>query len=151
MIHLLAVWRKRSSYRPPHKLGARDRLLFGNLIQQLEIFFGNVNECTHDASYDIQIIYHHETEEYIKSGVFKIPKAEPGTPGNVLEEKDGELGFVVSHPFHDETMEWMGHPTFKGAPPAECLLVRDFREQLESFADSFPIFYLFVPWAIPLP
>ena len=25
-------------------------------------------------------------------------------------EKDGGLRFVVSHPFHDKTVEWMGHP-----------------------------------------
>jgi hypothetical protein len=113
MIHLLAVRRQRSSYRPPHKLGARDRLIFGYLIQQLEIFFGNVNECAHDTSCDIQTIYHHETEKYIKSGVSQIPKAEPGTPGNVLEGKDGGLGFVVSHPFRQERgMD--GAPSFYG-------------------------------------
>jgi hypothetical protein len=25
-------------------------------------------------------------------------------------ENDGGVRFVVSHPFHDETVEWMGHP-----------------------------------------
>jgi hypothetical protein len=28
----------------------------------------------------------------------------------LIGERPGWLGFVVSHPFHDETVKWMGHP-----------------------------------------
>jgi len=29
-------------------------------------------------------------------------------------ELGGEYGFAASHPFHDETVEWMGHSGFIG-------------------------------------
>jgi hypothetical protein len=28
----------------------------------------------------------------------------------------GHIGAVVSHPFHDEAVKWMGHPGFAGQP-----------------------------------
>jgi hypothetical protein len=31
----------------------------------------------------------------------------------VLEEKDGGMRFVVSHPFHDETVERVGQPALR--------------------------------------
>jgi hypothetical protein len=57
MVHLPAVRRKRGRDGLPYKLGPRDGELFGNLRQQLEIFFRNVNKRAHGASSDIHKVY----------------------------------------------------------------------------------------------
>ena len=34
----------------------------------------------------------------------------PATCGGAKRSLFARMGFVVTHPFHDETVEWMGHP-----------------------------------------
>jgi hypothetical protein len=61
--------RQRVGHSPPYQFRPGDRAPFGNFIQQLEVFFRNVDQSAHKTSVDIQKIYPLETKKDIAKDI----------------------------------------------------------------------------------